>query len=242
MNFWYFNLRICGSHRSTASCVLLKNPQSVSQVFPGLVTCCRFLPTSKHSSGTEKRKRPKMETERDEPQFEKALDLLAGLQTNHQLLLSAAKAGGPSVHITRCISYLERLGITQSDLSDLKIIHVSGTKGKGSVCAFAESILRNCGYKTGFFSSPHLIEVVERIKIDGIPLSRALFGEIFLKVYHCLWEKRSDDSDMPAFFHMLLMVAFQVFVHERVDVAIFEVGLGGKALLLNRTFQKNFRC
>ena len=77
--------------------------------------------------------------------FEKALSLLADLQTNHELFLSAARAGGPQVHLTRCRSYLQRLGITQQDLSNLNIIHVSGTKGKGSVCAFAESILRHSG-------------------------------------------------------------------------------------------------
>lgn len=152
---------------------------------------------------------------------------MAELQSNHELFLSAAKAGGPQVHLTRCRSYLHRLGITQQHLSNLKIIHVSGTKGKGSVCAFAESILRHSGYKTGLFSSPHLIEVVERIKIDGKPVAYDVFGDVFIKVYDCLWRERSDDSDMPAFFHMLFVVAIQLFIQLKVDVAVIEVGLGG---------------
>ena len=57
-----------------------------------------------------------------------------------------------------------------TDLDSLQVIHVSGTKGKGSTCAFCESILRQSGLKTGFFSSPHLVSVTERIRINGQPI------------------------------------------------------------------------
>uniref|UniRef100_A0ABM0MKA0 tetrahydrofolate synthase n=1 Tax=Saccoglossus kowalevskii TaxID=10224 RepID=A0ABM0MKA0_SACKO len=68
------------------------------------------------------------------------------------------------------------------DLDSLKIIHISGTKGKGSVSAFCESILRAHGLKTGMYSSPHLIEIRERIRINGLPLSRNDFSKYFFDV------------------------------------------------------------
>lgn len=68
----------------------------------------------------------------------------------------------------------------------LSIIHVSGTKGKGSTCAYSESVLRQYGYKTGFFSSPHLVSVRERIRINGQPLSYEKFTGYFWEVYEKL--------------------------------------------------------
>lgn len=68
----------------------------------------------------------------------------------------------------------------------LSVIHVSGTKGKGSTCAYCESILRQYGYKTGFFSSPHLVSVRERIRINGQPVSHQKFTSYFWDVYEKL--------------------------------------------------------
>jgi folylpolyglutamate synthase len=83
-------------------------------------------------------------------------------------------------------------------LDELSVIHVSGTKGKGSTCAFCESILRHHGYKTGFFSSPHLVAVRERIRINGQPLSELDFAKYFWKVYNPLLELRVwDTGDTP---------------------------------------------
>lgn len=77
-----------------------------------------------------------------------------------------------------------RCGLEIKELEkQLSVIHVSGTKGKGSTCAFCESILRNYGYKTGFFSSPHLVTVRERIRINGCPINREKFSSYFWKIY-----------------------------------------------------------
>ncbi len=92
--------------------------------------------------------------------------------------------------------------------------------GKGSTCAFTESILRQYGLKTGFFSSPHLVSVTERIRINGQPLSQEKFAQHFWQVYDKL-------EDKPAYFKFLTVMAFNVFIEEKVDVAVIEVGIGG---------------
>lgn len=81
------------------------------------------------------------------------------------------------------LEYLQSTGLTLNQLDSLKLIHVAGTKGKGSTCAFVESILKSFGLKTGFFSSPHLISVRERIRINGEPLSKNDFTKYFFEVY-----------------------------------------------------------
>ena len=72
--------------------------------------------------------------------------------------------------------YLDRLGMTR-DVDALRAIHVAGTKGKGSTCAFAEHIMRECGVRTGLYTSPHLVDVRERFRIDGAPVSKAVLRE-----------------------------------------------------------------
>lgn len=86
------------------------------------------------------------------------------------------------------------------DIDSTRAIHITGTKGKGSTCAFTESILRNHGFKTGFFSSPHLIEVRERIRINGKPLSRNLFAQHFWECYQAM-EKAKVITEIFNFFN-----------------------------------------
>lgn len=82
--------------------------------------------------------------------------------------------------------YLQNSGITMEQLDTLSVIHVSGTKGKGSTCALVESILRATGLRTGFYSSPHLVDVTERFRLDGKPISRRKFAKYFWRVYEAL--------------------------------------------------------
>nr|CAD7413469.1 unnamed protein product [Timema poppensis] len=81
-------------------------------------------------------------------------------------------------------------GVSLERLDQLSVIHVAGTKGKGSTCAFCESLLRHHGYKTGFYSSPHLVAVRERIRIDGQPLSQQDFTRHFWPVYDALRQSK----------------------------------------------------
>lgn len=95
-------------------------------------------------------------------------------------------------------SYMKRLGYQVKDLNRLNVIHVAGTKGKGSTSAFCESILRkhqiknghNRLIKTGLYTSPHLLEVRERIRIDGQPISKELFTKYFFEVWNLLEENK----------------------------------------------------
>ncbi|WOL04685.1 folylpolyglutamate synthase [Canna indica] len=123
--------------------------------------------------------------------------------------------------------YLKMLEL-ENAISQLKVIHVAGTKGKGSTCAFTESILRSCGFRTGLFTSPHLIDVRERFRLDGVEVSEKKFLEYFWWCWNRFQEKTGDDVPMPNYFRFLTLLGFKIFSAEKVDVAIMEVGLGGK--------------
>lgn len=113
-----------------------------------------------------------------------------------------------------------------TQLDGLSVIHVTGTKGKGSTCAYCESVLREHGLKTGFYSSPHLVHVTERIRINGKPIGKGKFVKYFWDVHDRLSQREKDG--MPMYFQMLTILAFKIFIMEKVDVAVIEVGIGGE--------------
>ncbi|XP_006119063.2 folylpolyglutamate synthase, mitochondrial isoform X2 [Pelodiscus sinensis] len=158
-----------------------------------------------------------------------AIRMLNTLQTNANYLEQVKRErGDPQVQLEAMKGFLERSGLKVEDLDQLNIIHVTGTKGKGSTCAFTERILRNYGLKTGFYSSPHLVQVRERIRINGQPISKELFSKYFWQVYNRLEEtKDPGHTSMPAYFRFLTIMAFHVFLQEKVDLAVVEVGIGG---------------
>lgn len=165
--------------------------------------------------------------------YEEAVKTLNSLQTSAALLQEYRKKGSRThseqrQNIEDTKKYLIRSGVTLEQLDTLRAIHVAGTKGKGSVCAFCDSLLRQYGLKTGFFSSPHLVAVRERIRINGKPLSQEDFTQHFWNVYNKLHLQKENDNDMPPYFKFLTIMAFNVFLYEKVDVAIVEVGIGGE--------------
>ncbi|KAF5928906.1 hypothetical protein HPG69_002680 [Diceros bicornis minor] len=220
-----------------------------------------------------------------------AVRTLNTLQTNASYLEKVKRQrGDPQTQLEAMELFLERSGLQVEDLNQLNIIHVTGTKGKGSTCAFTERILRSYGLKTGFFrkgspddprspgSSPHLVQVRERIRINGQPISPELFTKHFWRLYQRLEETKvsmqegwwvgrvgglewvdrprgrcmsqdpisaeqrlqepraltcsrpqdgSSCASMPAYFRFLTLMAFHVFLQEKVDLAVVEVGIGG---------------
>ena len=113
---------------------------------------------------------------------------------------------------------------TGGDLNFLKAIHVAGSKGKGSVCAFTEKILRDKGIKTGMFTSPHLVHPRERIRINGKPVNEEMFANHVLR----LNSKLQSRGDQISFFRFLWIVALDIFQSVGVQVGIIEVGMGGR--------------
>ncbi|XP_017789342.1 PREDICTED: folylpolyglutamate synthase, mitochondrial-like [Habropoda laboriosa] len=122
---------------------------------------------------------------------------------------------------------LQRSGITLEMLNTLSVIHVAGTKGKGSACAYTEAILREHGFRTGFFSSPHLVSTRERIRINGQPVDKVHFIQYFWKIYKKLEDTKEHEFDMPGYFNFLTILMFDIFLNEDIDVAIIETGIGG---------------
>ncbi|MGA3076934.1 MAG: folylpolyglutamate synthase/dihydrofolate synthase family protein [Bryobacteraceae bacterium] len=129
---------------------------------------------------------------------------------------------------------LERIGFLLEALGNpqhaFRIVHVAGTNGKGSTCAMIESGLRAAGYRTGLFTSPHLVEPTERIQIAGRPVGAGQFAAAFDQVHACA-EKllRLERIDLhPTYFESVTAMAMVVFRECGVEIAVLEVGLGGR--------------
>jgi len=123
--------------------------------------------------------------------------------------------------LERTIELLTRLGSPQKSL---RFVHVAGTNGKGSTCAFLSHVLQEAGYKTGLFTSPFIIDFYDRIRIDGENISHDSLVAITLEV------KAAADAmeDYPTEFELMTAVAFLYFQQQGCDIVVCEVGLGGR--------------
>jgi len=107
---------------------------------------------------------------------------------------------------------------------------IAGTNGKGSTAATLASILRASGLKTGLYTSPHLVRINERVRIDGKPMSDDNFASLHDLVDRTA-ERLTSEGELPwhpSFFEMLTAIAFEHFAQEKVDIAVLEVGMGGR--------------
>ncbi|KAI2783764.1 FolC bifunctional protein [Daldinia loculata] len=189
--------------------------------------------------------------------YESALAHLDSIQSNRavtSLFTPPVSASSPTpsakdlnaLAIPEMLSWLSRAGLTQDDLARLRCIHVAGTKGKGSVCAYLTSILTRepLAGRVGTYTSPHLVSVRERIQLDGRPINRELFARYFFEVWDALTNAARDEAarsgkDIPVaelegpatkpfYFRFLTILAFHAFLREGVKSAVVECGIGGE--------------
>ncbi|PYV42356.1 MAG: hypothetical protein DMG06_14370, partial [Acidobacteria bacterium] len=117
-----------------------------------------------------------------------------------------------------------------------KSILIAGTNGKGSVAAFCESVLRASGYKTGLYTSPHLIQIEERICVGGVRIAAEVFARLTEEVKEAVsslmngyLNTKSVRLDRhPTYFEIVTAIAFKYFAEQQIDIAVLEVGLGGR--------------
>lgn len=133
--------------------------------------------------------------------------------------------------------FLEKLGNPDEKM---RIIHVAGTNGKGSVCAYLRGILSEAGYTCGVFTSPHLVEPTERFRIGNRECSKEEFLWAFTQVYEKLdWQKiEKGEGYHPTFFEYLFFMAMLLFEKEDLDYVILETGLGGRLDATNAVSKK----
>lgn len=175
--------------------------------------------------------------------YETALKCLNELQTNYSVIESLHKQWSQFKQkrnaelMPEMFEWVRRSGYKPTDFHPLNVIHVTGTKGKGSTCAFVQSILINSNkHKVGLYTSPHLVSVRERIMINGTPISREKFQQYFFDVFDKLSASTSDTTKFPAlaegtkpmYFRFLTLMSLHAFLQEKVDSAIYEVGIGGE--------------
>lgn len=147
--------------------------------------------------------------------YEQTLDYLYhALPMYHRVGASAYKAD-----IGHTVALMEHLGHPEQQF---RSVHVAGTNGKGSVSHLLASVLQQCGYRVGLYTSPHLVDFRERIRIDGIMIERDEVSR-FVAQHHAVFETLE-----LSFFEMTVGMAFDHFARHHVDIAVIEVGMGGR--------------
>ena len=127
--------------------------------------------------------------------------------------------------LDRIRELLERLGRPQDRL---KFVHVAGTNGKGSICAYLASILGAAGYRTGMFTSPYIERFEERIRVDGVMISPDELRDVTLAVREHAEAMAEETGDHPTEFELMTAVALEHFARCGCDIVVLEVGLGGR--------------
>ncbi len=157
--------------------------------------------------------------------YDQAVELLLSLvdMERHELSMPRQKQ---IYDLSRISLFLTYCGNPELDI---KCLHIAGTKGKGSAAALCDSILMSAGFKTGFFSSPHIHRFNERIRINGKPIAPDKFAFYCFELWniHCEWVN-SDCGSQLTLFEFLTVLSFHVFRQEKVEISVIEVGLGGR--------------
>lgn len=176
-----------------------------------------------------------------------AINSLNSLQSNFadlQAVRDTGKSQKNLMNIWEMQEWSRRIGYDSIPkyYDGLNVLHITGTKGKGSTGAFCQSILEQYAknetmpLKIGMYTSPHLKSVRERIRINGNPISEELFTKYFFQVWDRMDATSSDESKFPhmtlgkkpGYFKFLTVLSFHVFVQEKCNTCIYEVGIGGE--------------
>jgi len=184
-----------------------------------------------------------------------AITALNSLQTNSNILEQLRKSGGRmnATSLPEMREWLRRINYTTDDLNSLNMIHVTGTKGKGSTCAFVTSILQQLypHWRIGMFTSPHLKAVNERIQVNSVPISEDDFARYFWEVWDRLEAHQSTEEGevqyktrKPAYFRFLTLMAWHAFLdmkvrclsgvlraYDRLTRRLWRLGLVGNMIL-----------
>ncbi len=147
--------------------------------------------------------------------YQETIEYLFGLQKH-----------GVKLGLSNSIRLLELMGAPHRAF---RSVHIAGTNGKGSTAAFLSTMLQAAGYRVGLYTSPHLISFTERMRINGVPVTEARVVELAQRVR----ERASlpavgGGAAVPTFFEVTTAMAFTWFAEERVDLAVIEVGMGGR--------------
>ncbi len=144
---------------------------------------------------------------------------MEAIEKIHSVYPSGKKEG-----LTNMRKVMARLGNVQDSLA---MVHVAGTNGKGSTCAMIERALREAGYKTGLYTSPYIERYNERIRINGRPIEGEKLAQLVEQVWPVIESCREEGMCITE-FELGTVLAFIAFAKEQVDIAIIEVGLGGR--------------
>jgi dihydrofolate synthase/folylpolyglutamate synthase len=151
--------------------------------------------------------------------FSKSLRFLATLSDYERLRI--VRYNSDNFNLDRMRTLLRKLGNPQDRF---RSVHIAGTKGKGSTCAMIASMLQSAGYTVGLYSSPHLVDVRERIRVNGEMISQADFARAVKAIMPLVTRARPT----PTYFDVLTAIAFKYFADQKVELAVIETGLGGR--------------
>jgi dihydrofolate synthase/folylpolyglutamate synthase len=146
-----------------------------------------------------------------------------GLENIRRLLAVLSRSGGFQAAVGE-LPPSQRYGVPGEIVLSCKVIHVAGTNGKGSVCAMIDSICRAQGYRTGLFTSPHLVTFRERIRVNGEMISEDAVARGLSAICNLV----AEWNPHPTFFEVTTALALKHFCKARIDVVILETGMGGR--------------
>ena len=163
---------------------------------------------------------PKRESAGAIKTYRAALNFL-NQHTNHETRLRVSY-NAANFNLSRMLRLLSGIG---NPHRKIRTIHIAGTKGKGSTAHMVAAMLQHCGLRTGLYTSPHILNLRERIRINGQMISEAEFTRLMARLAPAV---RKLAKNPPTFFEILTAMAFLHFARQEVDIAVIETGLGGR--------------